>query len=301
VTRRPDSERWRQIAARQADAIHRDQLLDAGVSRHQILWRVDRAEFRVVHPSVYLTSNAPPGRHTRAWAAVLYAGRPAFVSHRIAAALYLPRLTAPDEADVTVLGHNPGRRSGIGVHRVKQLKRSEVGFLDGLPLTSPARTVLDLAATRPRTEVEYALQELIFLRKLADRDLRRILAVRPRHRGARVLRDILELEGPSGSGYTRSEAERAFQRLIRDAELQRPIKNRRIEGFDIDTVWPDRRLIVEIDGGIHDNALARRRDRDRDGRLEAAGWRVIRFTRREVIETPLVVAARLAQALAEAA
>jgi very-short-patch-repair endonuclease len=187
------------------------------------------------------------------------------------------------------------------LHRVRTLARWETRAPGGLPLTSPARTALDLAATRPRAELEHVLQEMFVARLVSDRDLQRVVAAHPRHPGAAVLRTVLALAGPA-SGHTRSEAERAFSRLVTAAGLPAPRRNVWIEGELIDAVWDAQRLVVEIDGaGAHDHSLAFGRDRRRDAKLVAAGWRVIRFTRDQVCEEPILVAVRLAQALAAAA
>ncbi|MDQ6744403.1 MAG: DUF559 domain-containing protein [Actinomycetota bacterium] len=289
-----------QIAARQDDVVSRAQLVEAGLARGEIDGRIARGQLRRRHRGIYLTGHAPPSTRTLARAALLACGEGAVISHGTAAALW--GLAAPPvEAEVTVSGRNPGPKPGIRIHRVATLHPSEVRVLQhGLRITSPARTICDLAATSPRREVEHALQEAIVRRLLGEAQLGAVLAKAPARPGAAVMRDVLALE--RGPCFTRSAAERALMRILDGGGLPRPEKNVRILGQLVDALWRAPRLVVEVDGRLaHDHQLAFERDRRRHQALVAAGWRVIRLTFRQLRDEPLMVAARLAQALAAAA
>lgn len=138
-----------QIAARQDDVVSRAQLLEVGIARGEIDGRIARAQLRRRHRGVYLTGHAPPSTRTLARAALLACGEDAVISHGTAAGLW-GLVAPPAEAEITVTGRNPGAKPGIRIHRVTTLHPSEVRVLHhGLRVTSPARTICDLAATSP--------------------------------------------------------------------------------------------------------------------------------------------------------
>ena len=168
-----------QIAARQDDVVSRAQLLEVGIARGEIDGRIARAQLRRRHRGVYLTGHAPPSTRTLARAALLACGEDAVISHETAAALW-GLVAPPAEAEITVTGRNPGAKPGIRIHRVSTLHPSEVRVLHhGLRVTSPARTICDLAATSPRREVEHALQEAIVRRLVGEAQLRAVLGRAP--------------------------------------------------------------------------------------------------------------------------
>ncbi len=112
-------------------------------------------------------------------------------------------------------------------------------------------------------------------------------------RGIRGLRHLLS-ELPDEPALTRTELERRFLRLVRAARLPIPVVNALIAGLEVDFHWPAQRLIVETDGrATHGHVLAFERDRNRDLELELAGWRVLRFTWRQILDDPQRVAAAL--------
>jgi very-short-patch-repair endonuclease len=154
----------------------------------------------------------------------------------------------------------------------------------GLPLTTAARTLHDLAPLLQPHELERAVEEAL-IRGLATRDE---LATRPALRRASI-------EEPQ---ITRSEAERRLRKLIRAARLPRAETNTRVAGWEVDAVWHDQRLVVEVDGyAYHGNRAAFERDRRKDAALVAAGYRVIRITWRQLVDEPHAVVALLARLL----
>ena len=187
---------------------------------------------------------------------------------------------------------HPVDRAGIRIHFSSDLPASDVTTRHGIPVTTPLRTLLDLAAVASAGELERAVQEAQ-VRGLvtADQLRRRAVGVR----GAPALRAALALE----PALTRSEAERRLLTLIRAAGLPRPQTNVRIGPYEVDAVWAQPRVVVEVDGfAFHGTRSAFERDRRRDADLAARRYTVLRFTWRELTRRPEAVIARIAAVLA---
>lgn len=183
------------------------------------------------------------------------------------------------------------------MHGVRRLHPDEIGRNHGLPITSPARTLLDLASSVRVDQLERALAQAERRRVATRTAVMAMLTRHPGERGSRTLRELLV--GPHGPALTRSEAEARFLRLVRKGAVPGPHTNVIVEGLEVDFLWQEERLIVEIDGfAFHAGRIAFERDRRRDGILAAAGFRVIRFTWRQLTEEPEAVLVRVAQALA---
>jgi very-short-patch-repair endonuclease len=218
------------------------------------------------------------------------------VSHRSAAGLWRLLPAAKGDVEVTVAGRDCRSRPGIRVHRVSALDPRDIRKLGGTPITSPARTILDLAAVvRPR-ELEQTLAEA-YARRLARRsELVSLLARRLSRPGTRALRALLDDGTPA---LTRSQAEERLLALIRAAELPAPETNIRIRRHEVDFLWREQRLVVEVDGfAFHSSRSAFERDRRRDAELGTLGFRVMRVTWRQIVNGPEALIARLAKALA---
>jgi very-short-patch-repair endonuclease len=281
------------IAARQDNVIAREQLIAAGLGRGAIDHRVRVHWMQRIHQGVYLIGAAPPTAVARARAARMACGVSAVVSHRSAACLYrlLPELG--EEVEVTVVGRNAHRQEGIRIHRAADMAAEDVVTVRGMPVTSIARTICDLAATESRDDVMHAFQEGLYRRAVTPRSLAAVLAREPKRKGAPVIQALIR-----DPRLTRSERERLLVKLIDQAQLPRPLTNVRTQGIPVDVLWPAEKLIVEFDGwGAHGHRLAFEKDRKRDQILVAAGYRVIRVTDRQLLDEPLAVIARIAQAL----
>lgn len=185
---------------------------------------------------------------------------------------------------------------GIRIHRVRHLRNDEIITRDGLPLTTPVRTLLDLAAVSDSRDLERALATALRT-GLVDREAITALLDRyPRRAGRGRLRALLTAEG--GPAFIRSEAERRLLDLVRKHGLPRPTTNVMVEGYEVDFFWPRERLIVEVDGRTyHEAPHAFERDHDRDGVLMAAGYRTMRVTWRQITEKPRFLIMRVGQAL----
>jgi very-short-patch-repair endonuclease len=284
------------LATMQYGVVSRPQLLSAGIGAGAIETRLKRHQLHRLHRGVYAVGHTALVPHAREMAAVLACGPGAALSHRSAASMWELLGAYNGLIDVTV-GRSNRRRPGLRVHRSRSLAPEDLQQLHGIPVTSPARTLLDLAEGAPHRDLERAVDEATARRLTTHAAL--VAAVERFHgrRGTRRLRELLtRAEGPA---FTRSEGEERFLALIREASLPAPEVNVRVNGHLVDFVWRASGLVVEVDGyRFHSSRVAFERDRRRDAELNAAGFRVIRITWRQLVEEPTAVVARLAQALA---
>ena len=165
-------------------------------------------------------------------------------------------------------------------------------------MTTPARTILDLAAFLPRRQLERAIDEAERLNICTEDDLDEIVSAHFGRAGAGALRAVLD-DHRAGSTATRNEFEERFLALCRRHRLPQPDVNVPLLDYVVDFLWPQARLVVELDGrATHGTRRAFQADRDRDGRLAVAGYRVLRFTWFDVTRRPAVVADRVRRMLA---
>jgi len=221
------------------------------------------------------------------------------LSHHSAAALWKLLPHQPDDApvDVTIRGGYRCPGSDVRVYRTRLWRADERTVLEGIAITTPARTLLDVACSAGRRDLEHGLARAARRGLAGPAEVEAILDRYPRRPGARLLRELVA--GSNGSALTRSEAEARFLTLIRRAQLPRPHVNVAIEGHEVDFLWRRARLAVEIDGfRFHSSSGAFERDRRRDALLTAAGFRVVRVTWRQLTEEPEALLVRLARALA---
>jgi len=234
-------------------------------------------------------------------AAVLAAGEGAVLSHRSAARLWRLLPPAAEVIDVICPPDRIVRRKGIVNHSFR-LEDDEWLVRDGIPVTSPFRTIFDLAAVAGRREVERAFHEAE-AREVTDRvSLPRLLERYPGRRGSKNLRAMLEAGRPAD--ITRNDFEEAFVALVDRYGLPRPRMNAdlAIRGrfFEIDALWKRERVAVELDSrGIHGTRKKFESDRQRDRVLVAEGWRTMRVTWRQLQEEPAAIAEDLKKALGQ--
>ena len=283
------------IAERQYGVVTRAQLAAAGLGRGSIDHRIAAGRLYRIHRRVYLVGHPVPPRFAREMAAVLACGDGAVLSHHSAASMWLLPTSEKAEVDVTVAERDPGDHPGIRVHRARRLDPLDVRRCQRVPVTTPARTLLDLAEVVAPRDLERALNEARIRRLIQPRQILDVLERSPGRGGARALRNLLD-EGPA---FTRSEAEARLLALLRAADLPPTAVNARIGKYEVDFLWRPQRLVVEVDGyAYHATRAAFERDRRRDAALQAAGYRVIRVTWRRIVDEPEAVIAHIAQALA---
>lgn len=290
---------WR-LARPQNGVVTWEQLLAAGLTRATIRTLVRRGALIRLFRGVYAVADPALLALAPENAALLSLGD-AVLSHRSTAAIWGIAKRDAREVDVTVIGRTPRPRAGVALHSVNSLHPADIRTRRNLRLTSPARTMIDFAAQASREELESAFGEARGKRLLSDAALNAALARAPMNNpGAAVIRK-LGRDDP-GSTYTRSRAERRVRRLMRQAELPQPLVNVKLNGFTVDFLWPDHRLILEVDGhDTHGDRLAFEEDRRRDQVQAAAGYTVIRVTWWQLRDESMAVAVRIGQALARRA
>jgi hypothetical protein len=259
--------------------VARSQLLFIGVATDAIDHRLHVGRLRRLHRGVYAVGHHALRREARWMAAVLAGGQAAVLSHRSAAALW--RISAERGGiDVTAPRARVGR-AGVLFHRAS-LPADEVTIHDAVPVTTVPRTLYDLATVLPHRRLERALNEAEVLRLWDELSLDRLLDRYPRRPGNQAVRALLGARR-AGATVTRSELEVMFLAVIDGTGLPRPEVNVLVAGFEVDAVWRDARVAVELDGrDTHGTAIAFERDRERDRILQAAGWRVVRITFRQM-------------------
>jgi very-short-patch-repair endonuclease len=287
------------LAERQHGVIATAQLYSLGLSETQVGTRVRNGWLHRLHRGVYAVGHRPLTRESRWMAAVLACGTDALLSHRAAAELWQIRQSkggshVPGVIDVTIPSQRGVlRRPGLVLHRIPTLQREESSIRNGIPVTTPVRTLFDLAALLPRRQLERTIDEAQRLGLCGQTELEGIVELHAGRQGAGALGRVLESH-QAGSTITRSELEERFLALCRKHRLPQPEVNVPMLDYVLDFLWRGAALVVEVDGhASHGTRGAFQADRDRDGRLAVAGYRVLRFTWWDVTRRPAVVADRV--------
>lgn len=284
------------VSRAQDDLVTQAQLRTLGLGRAAVAHRVLQRRLHPVLPRVFAYGSGlltPRGRQA---AALLWAGDGVVLSHASAAWLWGLTDGVPDLPAITVVGRHVTARTDVQVHCLS-LDSPDIRLRCGLPTTAPPVTLVDLASEATDDAVASALAAARLARLVSDHELEDVMRRHPRRHGLARLRRVLATD--AGATVTRSEAERRFLKLVADAELPRPEVNVQVGAMEVDFLWRPERLVVEVDGWRHHSGRAKwEHDRWRDQRLTALGLRVMRVTWRQLTQTPMAVAVRLAQALA---
>jgi very-short-patch-repair endonuclease len=272
------------LATAQHGVVARSQLLTLGLSADAVKRRAAAGRLHPLHRGVYAVGHTALRVEGRWMAAVLALGGDAVLSHGTAAGAWELRRRGSGAIHVTVPGTaGRKRRQGIRLHRSPTLTPHDTTTHRAIPITTPARTIIDLARTIDGRKLEHAL-DLADQRRLIDFAELRNRPIPP------SLQAVLSLYR-AGATPTRSEMEERFLALCDRYEIERPKVNTRVEGYEVDFVWRDQRLIVEVDGySYHREPTAFEDDRERDVTLVLAGWRVLRFTWTQLTTRPAWVA-----------
>ena len=277
------------LATRQFGVVAHRQLRALGFTDDQIDWRIRTGRLHPVHRGVYAVGHRRLKRERWWMAAVLACGPDALLSHGDGAVLWgIRRSASLARIHVTTLtaARGRGRRAGIVVHQPCSLHDDDRALVDGIPVTSVARTLLDLCDVLRCDQVDRAVEES---ERLGLFDLTQADAVIERTRGRRARRMLASAVAAyrPGPAWTRSELEEAFLRLVRAAGLPAPAANGWVAGHEVDCVYHDARLVIELDGGdYHDTTAARERDPVRDADLQAVGHAVLRITGKRLAADP---------------
>jgi predicted transcriptional regulator of viral defense system len=287
--------------ARISDAQHRvislAQLVEEGLSAGAVRMRVAAGRLHRVHQGVFAVGGAGLTAEGRRMAAVLACGEGAALSHLPAADQLRLVRSAGGKIHVTVPVLCGRRRPGLVIHRSATLGKPDRIEVNGIPCTSVARTLLDLADVLGPERLTRAIDEAERLRLFDLRAIDDQLARNPGRPAASKLGAALHdyREPPP----TREELERAALALFLRAGLSAPRCNALVptaeRPLEVDFLWPDRRLIVEADSyAWHSGRRAFEWDRRRDQLLRAEGWTVVRITWRQIARDPQGVIAALA-------
>jgi very-short-patch-repair endonuclease len=286
----PSDRRIARLAERQHGVVARRQLEAIGLGRGAIAHRIGAGRLHRVHHGVYAVGHTVLTVNGRRMAAVLAGGPGAVLSHASAAALWEIRPSAAARIDVSV--RTPGgraKRPGLRMHRTPTLRADEITEHQGIRVTTPARTLLDLAATLSRRALERALDEAE-IKELYDlASLDAMARAHAGERGARRLQQALDQDGDPT--LTDSELEELMRALCDEHHLPRPKQQAWVAGLRVDFLFAASRLVVETDGyRYHRTRRAFERDRERDAILARAGYRTLRFTHRQLTRDPTTVA-----------
>ena len=286
-----DKDRLRELARRQHGRVTWAQLRHLGISDSSIHAWIETGRLERVLPKVYALGHRAPSREAALWAAVLYAGPGAVLSHRTAAHWRGLIDHPPRRIEVSTPRKIPSAR-GVVVHGRRQVERT---LHNGLPVTSIPQTLLDLAAHDDQRLTRRALAQLDYRREL---DVDAISAIcRPGRAGSRNLRRALAVHNPR-LAFTNGPLEYDFMAWCERWRLPLPRVNVRVHGILVDAHWPEQRLVVELDGlANHSTPAQLRRDKANDLRLRRHGIAVLRYDWALIHERPRAVHRDLAAAL----
>ncbi len=283
-------------ADHQHGVVARRQLLAAGLTRETIQVALEAGRLRRLVRGVYAVGHAVVSPDGWRQAALLACGDDAVLSHRTACAKWDLRRADLFPISVTVPGDHGRRHDNIDTRRGKLDRRDWVIF-DGLRVTTPARTIVDVAGELRGTEMRRLVERAQDLHRFDPNRIQDVLERNPRRPGTKPLLTLIALLQRDRDG-ARSHLERLFLQLVRKARLPLPEVNATIEGRQRDFVWRDQRLVIEVDGyAWHSSRAAIRRDKARDRELTAALWRPARFTYEDVAFEPEETASELRELL----
>ncbi len=288
------------LAARQQGVLRRDQAIACGLNPGQLWRRLQTGRWVCLMPGVYRVEGAPETWHQRLKAASLWAFREFALSHRTAAALlgFSRYREGPIELSVT---RELRAAAGVTVHRVESLTPRALSSVLGLRVTSPTRTLLDLAAAEPEADVRASVDQALSRKWTTLHKLEAALTAAGRRRGMRLLRALLE-DYLGGDGPSESELESRVVELFEAAGLPRPERQRTVRAGHrlrrLDFRLRGTPLVVEADGYAHHSSPAAfESDRARNNALTAQGFRVLHWTWAAVCERPDELIAELCRAL----
>jgi hypothetical protein len=284
------------LATQQGGPISHEQLLKLGVKPGAIEYRLASSRLHSVFRGVYALGHEAITPRGTLIAALLACGDEAMVSHLSAAHWWGWWRTTPKDVDVTVPGRSRKGQDGINLHLVRTLDGRDVTTRDGVRITAPPRTLLDLAEVLSLQRLRLVIDEADRRGQFHANKLQELLERSPGRRGQKPLRTLLtDFETEP---LLRSELEVLFKDLCDEHALPRPLTNVEVEGHEVDAFWPAQRLIVEVDSRAHHlNGAAFEKDRLRDAELLVAGYVVMRITYRQLKGDPGAVATRIRRLL----
>jgi very-short-patch-repair endonuclease len=280
--------------------VARWQLLAIGIAADTVDDMVERRELLPELWGVYAVGHRAPAPLTRETAALLAVPRAVALSHRSAALLWRLQGIPQDPGngiDVVVRGTSCTRIAVVRAHRSRRLTPRDVRVTNGLPATSPAWTLIDLAGERdPAIALDLAFDDALIRGLVRENELRALIKRSPGRAGVGAVRALLDAE--QRPVMTRSRGERRLRALLREARLPAPQSNAVVHGWEVDFFWPEHRLVVELDGfDFHRTRRTIDRDRRKDQALRAHGLPPLRVTGMQLAHESLAVVAAIALGL----
>lgn len=286
-------EAW-ELARQQHGVLARHQLLALGFGPRSIEHRLRKGRLHSVMPGIYVVGRPQLTQKSHWMAAVLACGDNAAISHRSAAALWRIGREAPRHIDVSVRRSTRVQRPGLRVRRRPSLSSPDIVSEAGIPVTSPVRTLVDLATELGPVALERAVNEADKRDLIDPETLRSRLDDYAGEPGVRLLRRTLDKRTFRLSD---SDLEIYFRPIAAEAGLPPPLSKQWVNGWEVDFYWPDLGLVVETDGlRYHRTPAAQARDAKRDRTHILAGMTPLRFTHYEVKYEPSLVRDELTRA-----
>jgi hypothetical protein len=288
--RREREVRVLKLAKQQHGAVSLSQLRSLGLTDSNVLYRVSTGRLHRIHCGVYALGRPDLPAKGRWMAAVLACGPGAVLSHPSGGALHGIRQSAATQIDVTVTRPYLPTHRGIRAHRHTELTAADITEVDGIPVTSVPRTLLDLATTLTQPQLEHACEQAVLEGVFDLNAIGELLARSHGRRGVRRLRAALA-RGDLGANMPASGLERRFRDLCSGAGLPPPEINRYLllgdEYHKVDFLWRRQRVVIEVDSDrYHSTGWQRRRDAKRDTLLLAHGYASGRVTEEDIDQRP---------------
>jgi len=266
-----------------------------GYTRNAIGHRVRSGRLHAITRGVYAVGRRELNQEGRWMAAILACGDGAYLSHRSAGALYGIAEERAGVIEVSVRRKAEHLRPGLKVRARPSLPSHDVGTLKGIPVTSPVRTMLDLATIQGPKTLLRSINEADNRDVVDAESLRLALEDRAGEPGVKPLRELLDRDTFVLSD---EELERLFLPLAREAGLPLPLTKEMVNGFEVDFYWPELGLVIETDGlRYHRTPAAQFRDARRDQTHTAAGFARLRFSHHQVKYEPAHVTRILTRTL----
>lgn len=267
------------LAGGQHGIVKRKQVRDAGLSRREIERRVEAGWLVRQYDGVYAVGHTALTYHSHLIAAVYACGEEALASHRAGGKLW-EVLRGSQPIEVTAPRSREPKK-GFVLHRSRCIHPEDRAVIDNIPVTSLARTLVDLADVLPERRLADAVHEAevrgLFDLKQVERVLERLPGRKGRHKLRRVLAAYRDVQP-----FTRSRGERLVWATCNQYGLDKPRVNAWVHGYEVDFYWPEAGLVLEFDGGaVHQTTKAFYEDRKRDRALAAKGIHVVRATGRD--------------------